>query len=217
MLRIIASDGEKVIGGRDFPLADLNGDQFLFVKLEEVPEILTVRIASDSRKDGPSIWLNETTVTPGEAVMDGETLSQSLVYNLTYTVQVHRFVQPLILALILLLFGMAVYSAGGFVKVQKRKNELPRLQQGITMRRIAGLGIAVVLCALLFFYLYDTRIRIAQNTTEKVTIYQPDGDSLEITKNTAELKQLVRPEQDSVSGSGLRMGQSFQEEACMPE
>ena len=37
------------------------------------------------------------------------------------------------------------------------------------MRRTAGLGIAVVLCALLFFYLYDTRIRIAQNTTEKVT------------------------------------------------
>lgn len=204
MLRIIASDGEKVIGGRDFPLADLNRDQFLFVKLEEVPEILTVRIASDSRKDGPSIWLNETTVTPGEAVMDGEILSQSLVYNLTYTVQVHRFAQPLILALILLLFGMAVYSAGGFVKAQKRKNELPRLQQGITMRRTVGLGIAVVLCALLFFYLYDTRIRIAQNTTEKVTIYQPDGDSLEITKNTAELKQLVRPEQDRLTGFGIR-------------
>lgn len=61
----------KSLEGGDFPLADLNGDQFLFVKLEEVPEILTVRIASDSRKDGPSIWLNETTVTPGEAVMGG--------------------------------------------------------------------------------------------------------------------------------------------------
>lgn len=72
------------------------------------------------------------------------------------------------------------------------------------MRRTAGLGIAVVLCALLFFYLYDTRIRIAQNTTEKVTIYQPDGDSLEITKNTAELKQLVRPEQDRLTGFGIR-------------
>lgn len=121
MLRIIASDGEKVIGGRDFPLADLNGDQFLFVKLEEVPEILTVRIASDSRKDGPSIWLNETTVTPGEAVMDGETLSQSLVYNLTYTVQVHRFVQPLILALILLLFGGRVQCRRICKSAEKRK------------------------------------------------------------------------------------------------
>lgn len=62
--------------------------------------------------------------------MDGETLSQSLVYNLTYTVQVHRFVQPLTLALILLLFGMAVYSAGGFVKVQKRKMNSPGFSRG---------------------------------------------------------------------------------------
>lgn len=73
------------------------------------------------------------------------------------------------------------------------------------MRRTAGLGIAVVLCALLFFYLYDTRIRIAQNTTEKVTIYQPDGDSLEITKNTAELKQLVRSgNRTGSTGFGIR-------------
>ena len=203
-LRIIACDGDTVIGGQDFPLADLNGDQFLFVKLEEVPEILTVRIACDSRKDGPSIWLNETTVTPGTAVINGKALTQSLVYNLTYTVQVHRFGQPLLVALILLLAGVGIYSCGGFSKKRKEKVSLPVLHQEITVKRALGLGISVVLCALLFFYLYDTRIRIAQNTTEKVTIYQADGDSKEITKNTAELKQLVRPEQDRLTGFGVR-------------
>ena len=67
-----------------------------------------------------------------------------------------------------------------------------------------GLGCTVLAVALIFFYLYDTKIRIAQNTTERVTILEPDGETQEITEENAYYRQLVHPEQDSLTGLGVR-------------
>ena len=63
-LRIAAFDGEELIGGQDFPLEDLDEDRFLFISLDHSPEELTVRMTCDARRKGPSVWLNETTITP---------------------------------------------------------------------------------------------------------------------------------------------------------
>ena len=71
ILRIAAFDGEELIGGQDFPLEDLDEDRFLFISLDHSPEELTVRMTCDARRKGPSVWLNETTITPGHASVNG--------------------------------------------------------------------------------------------------------------------------------------------------
>ena len=91
------------------------------MKFSRCPKTLTVRISSDAPEAGPSVWLNEVTVNPGTAQMDGESIEKSLVYNLTYTVMVHRFQKPMLIGLILLLGGIGVYGAGGFVSCQRKK------------------------------------------------------------------------------------------------
>lgn len=53
--------------------------------------------------------------------MDGGSIEKSLVYNLTYTVMVHRFQKPMLIGLILLLGGIGVYGAGGFVRPVKKE------------------------------------------------------------------------------------------------
>lgn len=203
-LSICAYDGEEQIGKTVTPLTDMEADQFLFVKFSRCPETLTVRISSDAPEAGPSVWLNEVTVNPGTAQMDGGSIEKSLVYNLTYTVMVHRFQKPMLIGLILLLGGIGVYGAGGFVQpVKKEKIKLPK-KKGNRVRQMIGLGCTVLAVALIFFYLYDTKIRIAQNTTERVTILEPDGETQEITEENAYYRQLVHPEQDSLTGLGVR-------------
>ena len=206
-LRIMAYDGETVIGGRDFLLSEIGEVQFLSVKLDTSPEELRVRISSDAVGRGPSLWLNENTVTPGEAYLDGVRQEKSLVYNLTYTVQIHRIWQPLAVGTLLLLGGIGIYAVNGFSFRRERFRKLPEDRKGFprpNRRQIAGLFCILLLGALLFYYLYDTRIRIAQNTTEQVTILEADGDLIPVTEATSAVSQEVKPGEDQLTGLGVR-------------
>ena len=205
ILRIAAFDGEELIGGQDFPLEDLDEDRFLFISLAHSPEELTVRMTCDARRKGPSVWLNETTITPGHASVNGVPLEKSLVYNLTYTEQTHQTGRPVLLGLILFLGGLGVWLTGGLQKEKQQKQAALSIGREMPDRRqLLGLGLALVCGALLFFYLYDTRIRIAQNTTEKVAIFQTDGKSIPVTEENASLSQVVKPLQDQMTGFGVR-------------
>ncbi len=216
-LRIMAYDQETetLIGGRDFPLGELTEDQFLFVTFDYVPSALTVRMTCDAETEGPSVWLNETTVTPGSAVMDGVSLDQSLVYNLSYTVQRHRVLQPVLIGMILMLAGIGVYSVGGMRRpagaersvrtAEQRRRKAPRdAAAGFTKKRVLGLGVALFCGALLFFYLYDTKIRIAQNSTERVTLLESNGETLAVNEENSSVSQVLEPEQDCLTGFGVR-------------
>ncbi len=208
-LRIAAFDEEKLIGGKDYALSELKEDQFLFVKLDDAPERLTVRIACDAREAGPSVWLNETTRTPGTAVWfdgeDGQALEKSLVYNLIYTVNVHRVGRPVMVGLILFLFGLGICSAGAWGRSGRtissgKKPAFPKP----ALRQLGALGLSVLLVALLFYYLYDTQIRIAQNTTEKSAVLSANGNLLAVSEEHAQLTQQVRPQEDRLTGFGVR-------------
>ena len=167
VLVVEAFAGEQIIGSLELVLSKMEGDQFLFVPLsEDGIEGLKVRISCNAKEKGPSVWFNETTLTPGEGFLDGERLSKSLVYNLTYTVNVHHFLKPLLIGLLLFLFGVGVYGAGGFKRRIKhaKKERLPWFLLP-TRREFLGLVGVVLLVAFVFFYLYDAQIRIAQNTT----------------------------------------------------
>lgn len=209
-LKILALDGETLIGGQEFALKELTEDQFLFIpltfqELEQIPEQITIRICSDAPDMGPSIWLNETTVTPGTAALDGKALEKSLVYNLIYTVQIHQYRKPIMVGAVLLLFGIGVYGAGGFVKGtrKEKKSRKPWLVKP-KKKQLLALGCVVFLTALIFFYLYDTQIRIAQNTTEKAAVLKPDGETLLVTEETAKISQMVKPKEEKLTGLGVR-------------
>lgn len=207
---LVLDERQTRIGGQEYALEDLTENQFLsipisFRELERIPEKFTVYISSDAAEEGPSAWLNETTKTPGSASMDGVPLTKSLVYNLTYTVQVHQYGKPAVVGLMLLLFGVGVYGAGGFSR-QKKKPEKKADHWYVcpSGRQILGLAAAVLAVAAVFFYLYDTQIRIAQNTTEKVTVLPADGELLPVEEAHSTVVQRVKPGEERLTGLGVR-------------
>lgn len=208
-LRLLVFDGDILIGGKEFPLKELTEDGFLFAGFDYTPEVLTVRMTCDAAEEGPSVWLNETTATPGSASIDGIFTEKSLVYNLIYTVSVHRVQKPLCTGLILFLAGLGVYGAGGFSLVEYRKRRSSRVKlphrPGSRRKQLAALGCTVSIIALLFFYLYDTQIRIAQNTTEKAAVLKADGESVPVTAKNARVSQTVYPKEDKLTGLGVRV------------
>ena len=212
-IRMMAYSGEVLIGGQEFPLKDMQALHFLSIdlsleELEKKPEMLTVQISSNAQEKGPSVWFNETTVTPGTAVLDGAALEKSLVYNLIYMTKVHQYQKPLLIGLILFLAGLGVYGAGGFVRSERREKRKKREKSPClvmpTKKQIFVLGCIVILTALLFFYLYDTRVRIAQNTTEKAPVLKANGETLPVTEETASVSQIVRPKEEQLTGLGVR-------------
>ncbi len=209
-IRMMAYSKEVLIGGQEFPLQDMQALHFLSMdlsleELEKKPEMLTIQISSNAQEQGPSIWLNETTVTPGAATLDGVLLEKSLVYNLIYMAKVHQYQKPLLIGMILFLSGLGVYGAGGFVRPERReKREKSPCLVMPTKKQILALGCVVILAALLFFYLYDTRVRIAQNTTEKASVLKANGETLLVTEETASVSQIVRPKEDQLTGLGVR-------------
>lgn len=209
-IRIAVLNGTTVIGEREYELADLSEDQFLFVPLsfqemESVPKELQAEISSNAVSEGPSVWFNEAGETPGNAYLDGEPLEKSLIYNLIYTVQVHRFQKPIFLGLILMLFGVGVYGAGGLVKPERRERQRRDPVFVIPAKReIAALCMVLMITALTFLYLYDTKIRIAQNTTEKVSVLSANGEILPVNEENSSLIQKVKPKEDKLTGLGVR-------------
>jgi len=200
----------QVVGKQEFALRDLEEDQFLFVKLERTPKTLKVQIETDALENGPSIWLNETTKTPGSAIWNQTVLDKSLVYNLLYTEKAHQFIKPLVFAWILFIFGMGIDAAGGFAgRLQKPsfKNSGQKIKKRFikpTQRQIMVLFCIWFLSALLFYYLYDTRIRIAQNTTEKSVVLELNGETIPISKKNSFIRQTVKPKEDKLTGLGVR-------------
>jgi len=220
-VRITAMTGETVIGECTYQLKEISDNRFLFVPLpfetlETAPEKISVKICSDAALEGPSVWFNEAEVTPGSAYLDGESLPKSMIYNLVYTVWVHQYRGPLFLGLILILAGVGVYGVGGFVRSGKETGGRKERQPVFVMpagRETAVLLLAVLAVASAFFYLYDTRIRIAQNTTEKITVFEADGETLPVNEKNSSFCQNVKPGEDRLTGFGVRF---YVEEGSAP-
>lgn len=220
-LKILAFDkNDSLIAGKDFALSDLEGSQFWFLDFETVPQdFIKIQISSDAMERGPSIWLNETTKTAGDAFFNGTALEKSLVYNFIYVTQVHQVQKPLFLGLIAILFGVGIYAVGGFEKRSREKLVKKTTKwQKPEKKQLFSLAILLLLGALLFYYLYDTKIRIAQNTTEKASVLKADGEILPITEEHRFLTQVVEPKEDALTGLGVRFylpEQTFLSEGSM--
>lgn len=210
-LWITATAESKTLGRAEYALQDCEDDQFLFVPLSmeeftEPPEEIRVEILSDAGSKGPSIWLNEVDVTPGSAYQAHEPVPESLIYNLIYAVKVHRVRGPVLTGLILLLFGVGVYGAGGFARPERRGKKRRALQPVLpTGREVMILGGMLLLIACAFFYLYDTQIRTAQNTTEKRIVLPADGELLFVDQEHSAFRQTVKPGEDQLTGFGVRL------------
>ena len=232
-IRIEACDTqtEEVLASETYELADLGEEAFWGVTFSEEPvgREISVVITGENIEEGPCVWLNTERQTDGASYEDGQALEQNLIYNAVYRTQVHYVKRPLLVtAMLAVLGGMFFLMSGrrqmeagdaageeeGMIRAAQRSGGIRNLGRrlcalGKRYKRLLGLGLLLLIVALVFYYVYDVQIREAMNSTHRETVMRDNGEMLPITADSRELVQYYTTEEDQLVGLGVRMDLSM--------
>lgn len=221
---------EELLGSETYDVADLGAEAFWGVTFTEEPvnREITVVIAGKDVEKGPYVWLNTEAQTSGNSYENGEKLEQNLIYNAVYRMQVHYIRQPLLTTAMLAVLGGMFFllagrkaentvgteirdrEAGEFVRAKGAAGRFRNL--GIWFqnfykkyRKLLGLGLLMLIVALIFYYVYDVQIREAMNSTHREVVMRDNGELLPVTADSREMVQYYTTEEDELVGLGIRM------------
>lgn len=221
---------EELLGSETYDVADLGAEAFWGVTFTEEPvnREITVVITGKDVEKGPYVWLNTEAQTSGNSFENGEKLEQNLIYNAVYRTQVHYIRQPLLTTAMLAVLGGMFFllagrkaentvgteirdrEAGDFVRAKGAAGRFRNL--GIWFqsfykkyRKLLGLGLLMLIVALIFYYVYDVQIREAMNSTHREVVMRDNGELLPVTADSREMVQYYTTEEDELVGLGIRM------------
>lgn len=221
---------EELLGSETYDVADLGAEAFWGVTFTEEPvnREITVVITGKDVEKGPYVWLNTEAQTSGNSYENGEKLEQNLIYNAVYRTQVHYIRQPLLTTAMLAVLGGMFFllagrkaentvgteirdrEAGDFVRAKGAAGRFRNL--GIWLqsfykkyRKLLGLGLLMLIVALIFYYVYDVQIREAMNSTHREVVMRDNGELLPVTADSREMVQYYTTEEDELVGLGIRM------------
>lgn len=221
---------EELLGSETYDVADLGAEAFWGVTFTEEPvnREITVVITGKDVEKGPYVWLNTEAQTSGSSYENGEKLEQNLIYNAVYRTQVHYIRQPLLTTAMLAVLGGMFFllagrkaentvgteirdrEAGDFVRAKGAAGRFRNL--GIWFqnfykkyRKLLGLGLLMLIVALIFYYVYDVQIREAMNSTHREVVMRDNGELLPVTADSREMVQYYTTEEDELVGLGIRM------------
>lgn len=221
---------EELLGSETYDVADLGAEAFWGVTFTEEPvnREITVVITGKDVEKGPYVWLNTEAQTSGSSYENGEKLEQNLIYNAVYRTQVHYIRQPFLTTAMLAVLGGMFFllagrkaentvgteirdrEAGDFVRAKGAAGRFRNL--GIWLqsfykkyRKLLGLGLLMLIVALIFYYVYDVQIREAMNSTHREVVMRDNGELLPVTADSREMVQYYTTEEDELVGLGIRM------------
>ena len=221
---------EELLGSETYDVADLGAEAFWGVTFTEEPvnREITVVITGKDVEKGPYVWLNTEAQTSGSSYENGEKLEQNLIYNAVYRTQVHYIRQPLLTTAMLAVLGGMFFllagrkaentvgteirdrEAGDFVRAKGAAGRFRNLAIWFQnfykkYRKLLGLGLLMLIVALIFYYVYDVQIREAMNSTHREVVMRDNGELLPVTADSREMVQYYTTEEDELVGLGIRM------------
>ena len=221
---------KELLGSETYDVADLGAEAFWGVTFTEEPvnREITVVITGKDVEKGPYVWLNTEAQTSGSSYENGEKLEQNLIYNAVYRTQVHYIRQPLLTTAMLAVLGSMFFllagrkaentvgteirdrEAGDFVRAKGAAGRFRNLAIWFQnfykkYRKLLGLGLLMLIVALIFYYVYDVQIREAMNSTHREVVMRDNGELLPVTADSREMVQYYTTEEDELVGLGIRM------------
>lgn len=221
---------EELLGSETYDVADLGAEAFWGVTFTEEPvnREITVVITGKDVEKGPYVWLNTEAQTSGSSYENGEKLEQNLIYNAVYRTQVHYIRQPFLTTAMLAVLGGMFFllagrkaentvgteirdrEAGDFVRAKGAAGRFRNLAIWFQnfykkYRKLLGLGLLMLIVALIFYYVYDVQIREAMNSTHREVVMRDNGELLPVTADSREMVQYYTTEEDELVGLGIRM------------
>ena len=212
-LNIKAMDDKtgEVLAKSSILLKEIEMDQFVQLPVDHYTNgTVRVELSVEECEQGPRFWLNSTTETDAKSWYNGRELSYPLVYNAGFSVMTRDIKGAVVTTLMAVLFGTVLLMVTGEPKKEKyheRPEILEKLQEIYGRYKLyLGAVLTVGIVALLFFYVYDTQIRIVMNTTERRQIISSsEPEILEFSDTEEDIVQIVKCEEDTLTGLGVQL------------
>ena len=213
-LKVMDETGKELLAHSQILLKDMKMDQFVQTTVDHYTgsEVL-VELTVEDCLQGPRFWLNSTTKTGAQSWYNGQKMQYPLVYNAGFSVMTRNVKDAVVTALILALFGVIAMLVTGESKKEKNFaapvvfGKLKRLFG--KYRLVFGGLLTVAIVGILFFYVYDTQIRIVMNTTERAEVIavssEEEPEVLAFSDSEGEIVQIVTCEEKTLTGLGVMM------------
>lgn len=210
-VRIIDQATGNILGDSSILLDKIETDQFVQTKVDPYENgIVQVELTVEDCMQGPRFWLNTTTQTEAKSWYNEKELTAPLVYNAGFSVYTRDIKTAVVTMLMAILFGILFLLATGENKKEKQENEYTGLNQVAEFfkkyRLILGGLLVVGIVGILFFYVYDTQIRIVMNTTERHQIISAqEPEILHFSEAEEVIIQQIEWSGDSLTGLGVQL------------
>ena len=211
-LKVMDEETKEVLAHSQILLQNIEVDQFVQTTVDHYTgEKVLVELSVEDCLQGPRFWLNSTTQTDAETWYNGEKIQNPLVYNAGFSVMTRNIKDAVVTALILGLFGVILTLIAGEQKKEKLKTA-PAVFETVKRfysryRLLFGGLLTAGIVAALFFYVYDTQIRIVMNTTERAEIISASSteepEILTFAEAEDEIVQIVKCKEETLTGLGV--------------
>lgn len=211
-LKVMDEKTKEVLAHSQILLKDIEVDQFVQTTVDHYTgEKVLVELFVEDCLQGPRFWLNSTTQTGAETWYNGEKIQNPLVYNAGFSVMTRNVKDAVVTALILGLFGVILTLITGEQKKEKLKTApavLKTVKRFYSRYRLLFGGLLTAgIVAVLFFYVYDTQIRIVMNTTERAEVISAssteEAEILTFSESEDEIVQIVKCKEETLTGLGV--------------
>lgn len=210
-IQVTEESSGKLLGETSILLDEIEIDQFVQVNVADYTEgNVLAELTVENCNQGPRFWLNSTTQTEGKSWYNGEQIDYPLVYNAGFSVMTREMKPAIVTTLMAMLLGVVLLLVTGEPKKESKQKKLAFLDK---LRRfyekhrlIFGGALVAGIVAVLFFYVYDTQIRIVMNTTERAqVIHASEPEILQFSDVEEEIIQLVTCEEETLTGLGVKL------------
>lgn len=212
-LNIKASDSEtgQEIAKTSILLEEIEVDQFVQLPVDHYEDgELLVELTVEDCTQGPRFWLNSTTQTGAQTWINGSKSKYPLVYNAGFSMMTRDVKGAVVTTMMGLLLGVFLLLVSG-KKPQEQQIKGLEVPEKIRnfykkYRRLFGGVLVAGIVGLLFFYVYDTQIRIVMNTTERAEVISAhEPEVLVFSEMEGELVQQIICEEETLTGLGVQL------------
>ena len=210
-LKVMDQESKEILSQTNLLLSQIEVDQFVQTTVDHYTAgTVLVELTVEDCKQGPRFWLNSTTETGAETWFNGQKLQYPLVYNAGFSVMTREIKSAVITTMMAMLIGCLVMLTTGKIdskKQLKKQAVLAKVDAFYKKYKLLLSGMLVAgIIGVLFFYVYDTQIRIVMNTTQRSQIISDsEPETLLFSEAEGEIVQVVTCEKETLTGLGVQL------------
>lgn len=201
----------KLIAESEVLLDKIEADQFVTVPVDHYTDgTVQVELTTSNSTQGPRFWLNSTAKTDAATSFNGTESRWPLVYNAGFLAKMRDVKSAVLTTMTALLFGvvfLAVFGPYKKEKCVKQRTYFQKLSDFYRRNRLVlGAVLTAFLVAMVFFYVYDTQIRIVMNSTEREELVSSSNpEVMRFSEAETEIVSRITCDEERLTGLGVKL------------